>query len=478
MPKISINTAPCYHFEFFGFGLLFSGWRIRNDEVVGSIPTSSTILTNLFSIVYSLGFQFVPFLYRRLTEASFSLTFFPVMMGLFVYARHTADCPNRDDRFWRRCRCPQWIRGVIRDRTIRESAQTRSWERAEKTARGMEERAASRDRKAEQRVTIKEAVEAFLEDERSRHLAKTTTRQTKTLLQQQFLAWTAQQGLRFLSELTAPVLAKFRTTWVDAGNNANTSRRKHQRLSGFMWFCVRNEWAEKNPARFLKPIRVKQIPTDYFTREEFKRIVDATYAYGEWQGGRDFHHRAEKLRALILLMRWSGLAIRDAVTLERERLTSNNKLFLYRAKTNVPVYLPLPPDLANLLRALPNSNPRYFFWSGNGDAETVKKGWDRSLRRLFKDVKLRKSDGTLKRCHAHMFRDTFAVELLLAGVPLDQVSLLLGHASIKVTERHYSPFVKARQEQLEASTLRAWAVMESYGDATQQTTLTVNQRPN
>jgi hypothetical protein len=42
MPKIGINTAPCYHFEFFGFGLLFSGWRIRNDEVVGSIPTSST----------------------------------------------------------------------------------------------------------------------------------------------------------------------------------------------------------------------------------------------------------------------------------------------------------------------------------------------------------------------------------------------------------------------------------------------------
>jgi len=53
-----------------------------------------------------------------------------------------------------------------------------------------------------------------------------------------------------------------------------------------------------------------------------------------------------------------------------------------------------------------------------------------------------------------MFRDTFAVELLLAGVPLDQVSLLLRRSSIKVMERHYSPFVKARQEQLEASAQR------------------------
>jgi integrase/recombinase XerD len=32
-----------------------------------------------------------------------------------------------------------------------------------------------------------------------------------------------------------------------------------------------------------------------------------------------------------------------------------------------------------------------------------------------------------------MFRDTFAVEMLLAGVPIDQVSLLLGHASVKIT---------------------------------------------
>jgi len=140
------------------------------------------------------------------------------------------------------------------------------------------------------------------------------------------------------------------------------------------------------------------------------------------------------------------------------------KLFLYRAKTGVPVRVPLPTKLAELLRSLPTVNPNYFFWSGNGDPETAKKGWQRALRRLFKRAKIKKPDGTPKRCHPHMFRDTFAVELLLSGVPIDQVSLLLGHSSVKVTEKHYSPFVKARQEQLENSVKLSWAMHSEWLD--------------
>jgi hypothetical protein len=48
--------------------------------------------------------------------------------------------------------------------------------------------------------------------------------------------------------------------------------------------------------------------------------------------------------------------------------------------------------------------------------------------------------------------------MLLAGVPIDQVSLLLGHASVKITEKSYSPFVKARQIQLQDSVRNAWDV--------------------
>lgn len=89
--------------------------------------------------------------------------------------------------------------------------------------------------------------------------------------------------------------------------------------------------------------------------------------------------------------------------------------------------------------------------------------WQRSYRRLFKLVDIRTPDGERKRCHPHMFRDTFAVEMLLAGVPIDQVSLLLGHASVKITEKSYAPFVKARQVQLQESVRNAWKLGQPTG---------------
>ena len=59
-----------------------------------------------------------------------------------------------------------------------------------------------------------------------------------------------------------------------------------------------------------------------------------------------------------------------------------------------------------------------------------------------------------------MFRDTFAVELLNRGVPIDRVSLLLGHSSVKITEKHYAPFVRERQQQLEHYARLAWEEVE------------------
>ena len=99
--------------------------------------------------------------------------------------------------------------------------------------------------------------------------------------------------------------------------------------------------------------------------------------------------------------------------------------------------------------AAPKVSEQYFFWSGKSKRESATGDWQRALKGALKEAKI--PDG-----HAHPFRDTFAVGLLQAGVPMDRVSVLLGHSSIKVTEKHYSPWVRARQEQLEADVRRTW----------------------
>jgi integrase len=274
---------------------------------------------------------------------------------LSVYTRHYPPCRQTDSNY-RRCRCPKWINGTLATgKFIRESAQTRSWETAERKARLMEIDADPLKKAAPEpnwRITIEQAVGDFLRDEEARKLQKTSTCQSKTLLEKQLLGWAREQSLTFLDELTTAKLREFRASW---NNGALTTQRKHHRINGFFDFCIENDWLLRNPAKKMKPMQVSQEPTDYFTPAEFAKIVDATYAYGEWKGGRDFEHRSLRLRALILLMRWSGLSILDAVTLERRRL-DGDRLLLYRHKTKVPVYVPLPPVVTALLETVQSMN--------------------------------------------------------------------------------------------------------------------------
>ncbi len=257
---------------------------------------------------------------------------------LSPYTRHYLPCQQTDSSY-RRCKCPKWIQGTLADgRYLRKSAKTRSWEKAELQCRRLEDQSDPNKPEARPRTKITDAIQVFRDDEDSRHLSDSTLTKSRYFFEKQLKEWAQEEGLVYLDQVTPAHLTKFRASW---GNAAQTTRRKHERLIAFFWFCVRMDWITKNPAIFLKRVRVEAIPTGYFTKEEFRALVDATHAYGNWRGGHDFEHRQDRLRALVLLMRWSGLAIKDAVTLERQRISDDGNLFLYRAKTGVPVYVPV-----------------------------------------------------------------------------------------------------------------------------------------
>src|SRR4051812_42430636 len=89
-------------------------------------------------------------------------------------------------------------------------------------------------------------------------------------------------------------------------------KEKQERVRGFFNFVHTNGWIQHDPSRHLSRIKVTPRPTDYFTRDEYKQIVDATFIYDRQSvNSREHQNNQTRLRTLVELMRWSGLAIRD-----------------------------------------------------------------------------------------------------------------------------------------------------------------------
>ena len=110
------------------------------------------------------------------------------------------------------------------------------------------------------------------------------------------------------------------------------------------------------------------------------------------------------------------------------------------------VYIPLQREIVQAIQALPGKYP---FWSGESTPENCSSVWQEAYRKLFKHAGIAG--------HPHRFRHTFAKNLLLSGVPLETVSLLLGHKRLAITEKHYARFVPERQAQIEAQIRKTWA---------------------
>jgi integrase/recombinase XerD len=117
----------------------------------------------------------------------------------------------------------------------------------------------------------------------------------------------------------------------------------------------------------------------------------------------------KQFRAFILLLRYSGLRIGDAVSIERDRLAGGS-VFLFTAKTGTPVRCLLPQVAQDAIDDLSeiDGDARLPFFSGNGQLKTAVPNWQRTIEKLAKIA-------GVANFHAHRFRDTAAVSWLQHG---------------------------------------------------------------
>jgi site-specific recombinase XerD len=341
--------------------------------------------------------------------------------------RHSATKCGKTKK--RDCTCPIWVTGSLHGKKMRKSLGIRNWEAAQKLVREWESRLFGS-------LSVAEAWERFLADGVARGLSSESLRKYQLMDREM----SALFQHRPVDSISVEDLAQYRESWKLA---PISSQKKIERMRSFFKFCGERGWSEKNPAKFVRSPKAGFSPTLPFTDEEMSKILAGVDKYPDRPKG-----RRDQLRAFILLLRHTGLRLGDVVSLERQKIVGKT-VSLTTAKTGTIVSVPVPDAIPEAISRVDNKYGDFLFWSGNGNLKSCVTDWQRTLKRLFKIAGF---DG-----HAHRFRDTFAVNLLSRGVSLENVAVLLGHQNVKITWKHYAPWVRSRQDALTAEVRRTFA---------------------
>ncbi|MCU1337086.1 MAG: phage integrase family protein [Bryobacterales bacterium] len=345
---------------------------------------------------------------------------------LNLWRRHTATCPHRDKgREHDKCSCPWWCDGEIKGKRVRQSLKTRDRQRAFRNADAIENGTPPSK-------TLKEAIAAF--ENHILPLEASTRRKYENVLDQ--LKTFCDGKARDVDQITVEHLDAYRAA---RDISAATSMKELQILRQFFGFCHQRKWIDDNPARRIKqPRNIKPKPVVPYTPIEVGKMLAACSEVG--------HASYERLRAraMVLLLRYTGLRISDVAMLGRDRVT-DGRILLYTHKTGNHVFLPITLELQAALASLPDprgagSNPQNYFWNGVMGKRAVVDTASRTLAAVFKKSKV-------PGAHAHRFRHTLATELLARGGSEQEVADILG-ISAAVVRKHYAKWSRGRQERI------------------------------
>ncbi len=383
-----------------------------------------------------------------------SLPYNPAMPDLIPYRRHSDKCKRAlrkrgiNPRQHIQCNCPCWVE-VRRDgRQTRESLNTRNWKRAIRRLGEIETPGSALSR------TIADALKAFkdsLEIESSTlRKYSNTLRHFETYCETAAIEDTAQITTETFDDyfkarrVTEPKKAKQAPAGEPVPERKLSRTTKEKEIQLFRQFCCFAQargWMATNPAKALKTPKYKDNEVRPYIPEEIAALIRASKSIG--RGG----YERSRAHAMTLLLRYTALAISDIAMLERARV-SGDRILVRRMKSGEHVFLPIRPDLAAALAAVPlprdaQGNLRdsgYFFWNGITSKRAAVGIAERTMAAVVKASKV-------KGAHAHRFRHTLATELLGAGATYADVADVLGNSE-RIVRKHYAKWSPARQARI------------------------------
>ncbi|AHZ72109.1 putative phage integrase family site specific recombinase [Pseudomonas mandelii JR-1] len=263
-----------------------------------------------------------------------------------------------------------------------------------------------------------------------------------------------------LDSITGRDLEQIRTGWMQSGNKPSTVNRKMGSISGVFSRAVEWEYIATHPLAKLKQLKVDSLgKVRYLNADETRRLREALDARqdearaeretaNKWRADRRKEQMqsllqlpfTDHLKSLVLVSLNTGMRRGELFDLKWSAVNFQTKTITAigaTTKTSDTRHIPMNRETIGVLEDWQKQvgKSQYVFPNQEGDRlEDVKSAWLKLLKRA-----------NIEDFRWHDMRHDFASRLVMAGVPLNTVRDLLGHADIKMTLRyaHLAPGTKA-----------------------------------
>lgn len=215
----------------------------------------------------------------------------------------------------------------------------------------------------------------------------------------------------------------------------NTVMKHIERLRKMINIAIRNEWLQRDPFAKFKPTFTKS-ERGFLTTEELSTIENKEFSIV----------RLKQVKDLFVFSCYTGLAYIDVMNLTPNNLSKgmdgNFWLNTSRQKTDNSVRVPLLPQALEIIEKY-KGHPKAL-----ADGTLFPGISNQKLNTYLKEI----ADvcGIEKNLTFHLARHTFATTVTLTnGVPMETVSKLLGHSSIRTTQIYAKVVEKKVSEDME-----------------------------
>lgn len=258
----------------------------------------------------------------------------------------------------------------------------------------------------------------------------------------QFLGETNDQDETVnLTAVTALDVRVFLSHLYERGDSTRTIARKVSSLRSLYEFLERNDAIDHNPFEGVQLKKAGQHLPRYFYEKELNHLFEVAQADQTALGQRNL--------LILELLYGTGMRVSELAGLELSMIDQRAKIITVTGKGNKTRIVPygqyaqralehyLSDGRLQLMQA--DSNPNHLFFNQRGKPLATG-GIEYVLKKLGKQA------GLTQNISAHMFRHTYATDLLNNGADLRTVQQLLGHSSLSTTQIYTHVTTQSLQE--------------------------------